>query len=327
MLKRQKRLKLPAVEMSLKVEERYARAVRESAPYRYVIKPAMRLVSRNNGNGNGMRSVLTKPERSSPKLDVDSYTTPEARELASRVNQVDWYHTINLPHGITTPGFVDHRDQMRHYGLPEDMTGMRALDIATYDGFLAFEMERRGAEVVAIDIPRWSDVDIPMRWKEQQGEALDVPTGDGFRLAAASLNSKVDRREINVYDLTPEQVGDFDVVMISDLLQHLRDPLRALERAHTVTRPSGYTIVAEVYSPDLESFDGAPMIRHGGYHGYAWSVFSTHALKLMMDIAGYEPVTETARFSLKHRQPGEARKVILRGHPRTRNHDYGPQNT
>jgi hypothetical protein len=60
------------------------------------------------------------------------------------------------------------------------------------------------------------------------------------------------------------------------------------------------------------------MIRFGGYHGYAWAVFSTHALKLMMDMAGYEPVEETARFPLKHRNAGDAQKVILKGRPRRR---------
>jgi len=32
------------------------------------------------------------------------------------------------------------------------MTGLRVLDVGTYDGFFAFECERRGADVVAIDI-------------------------------------------------------------------------------------------------------------------------------------------------------------------------------
>ena len=36
--------------------------------------------------------------------------------------------------------------------MPEDLTGMRVLDIGARDGFYTFEAERRGArEVVALD--------------------------------------------------------------------------------------------------------------------------------------------------------------------------------
>lgn len=319
MLKKRKNLKLPGVGVSITVEERYARMVRKSVAYRYLVRPALNLARGGRTNGHAPeKQPLTKPELKTKKIDIASLSSPEARAIAERANQIDWYHTIDLPHGVTTPGFVDHRKQIQFYGLPEDMSGMRALDIATYDGFLAFEMERRGAEVVAIDVPTWRDIDMPMRWKERKGAELDVATGDGFRLAKELLGSNVDRLEINVYDLVPEDAGTFDVVMISDLLQHLRDPLKALEKAYLVTRPEGYTIVAEVYSPSLEDFDGAPLTLHGGYHGYAWSVFSTATLKLMMDLAGYGRVDEVSRFALKHRNAGDAQKIILRGYPRRR---------
>ena len=83
---------------------------------------------------------------------------------------------------------------------------MRVLDIATFDGFWAFEFERRGAEVVAADIASWSDVDIPRRMVPYAGELdLDRPTGEGFRLAHEILGSKVERLESSVYDLDPER--------------------------------------------------------------------------------------------------------------------------
>ncbi len=41
---------------------------------------------------------------------------------------------------------------------------MRALDVATFDGFWAFEMERRGAsEIVAIDLDCADKLDLPPR--------------------------------------------------------------------------------------------------------------------------------------------------------------------
>src|SRR5882762_3529258 len=65
----------------------------------------------------------------------------------------DWYHTIELAPGLVTPGWFDTREVARELPIPETLAGMRCLDVATFDGFWAFEMERRGAEeVVAIDL-------------------------------------------------------------------------------------------------------------------------------------------------------------------------------
>ena len=45
-----------------------------------------------------------------------------------------WYHTIELPGGVVTPGVYDHRPLLPHYGIPDDLTGKRVLDVATFDG-------------------------------------------------------------------------------------------------------------------------------------------------------------------------------------------------
>ena len=69
-----------------------------------------------------------------------------------------WYHTMELAPGVVTPGWFDLRPIVDHLPWP-GVAGKRCLDVGTYDGFLAFELERRGAsEVVAIDIDdhdRW----------------------------------------------------------------------------------------------------------------------------------------------------------------------------
>ena len=73
-------------------------------------------------------------------------------DARQRVEAMSWYHTIDVAPGLTTKGWFDLRPYVSHYGLPERMDGMRALDIGTWYGFWAFEMERRGATVVALDV-------------------------------------------------------------------------------------------------------------------------------------------------------------------------------
>ena len=65
-----------------------------------------------------------------------------------------WWHEIELAPGIVTPGDDSNRMKLPildALGLPRDLRGQRALDIGCSDGYFSFELERRGADVVAID--------------------------------------------------------------------------------------------------------------------------------------------------------------------------------
>ena len=167
--------------------------------------------------------------------------------LAERVAGIEWYHSIDLGSGVVTPGWFDTRAAVAKVPLPERLDGLRCLDVGTWDGFWAFELERRGAaEVVAIDVldpARW-DWPAPARG----GVGLEVlravkGANAGFALAAEALGSGVERRDLSVYDLDPAEVGTFDLVFVGSLLLHLRDPVRALERIRAVCR--GRVVVAD----------------------------------------------------------------------------------
>ena len=69
---------------------------------------------------------------------------------------IAWYHSIDLGHGIVTPGLDDTRHRLPAVGLPNDLTGVTVLDIGAWDGFFSFEAERRGASrVLAVDSFSW----------------------------------------------------------------------------------------------------------------------------------------------------------------------------
>jgi tRNA (mo5U34)-methyltransferase len=167
--------------------------------------------------------------------------------------QRTWYHTIDLPDGRTTPGWYDTRPAPAHVPWPDSLEGLRCLDVGTFDGFWAFEMERRGAEVVAVDLddPRALD------WcydNELVGPAVieswGSERGPGFAEAAEALGSKVQRVNCSVYDLDPTELGQFDVVFCGTLLPHLRDPVRGMERMRSVCR--GELLVMEHIDPVLD---------------------------------------------------------------------------
>jgi tRNA (mo5U34)-methyltransferase len=163
-----------------------------------------------------------------------------------------WYHAIDLPHGVTTPGWFDLRSVADRLPWP-DVRGKRCLDIGTYDGFLAFELERRGAaEVVATDIADHNLWDWPYALRREGPERLAQIAGEkgaGFEIAARALGSSVRKVEMSIYDLGPDTLGTFDVVVCGSLLLHLRDPVRALEAVRSVV--SGSFLSSEQIDAEL----------------------------------------------------------------------------
>ena len=175
-----------------------------------------------------------------------------ARARAAVSGNPLWYHTIEVAPGIATPGVFDLRPVAGRLPWP-DVRGKRCLDVGTYDGFLAFELERRGAaEVVATDISDHREWDHEVRLGGQSAELLETIAGEkgaGFTIARELLGSSVEKIEINAYDLTPERVGEFDVVVCGSLLLHLRDPLRALAAIRRPPPGSSPAICSSVAVP------------------------------------------------------------------------------
>lgn len=217
-----------------------------------------------------------------------------AQELADAVSSLWWYHTIDLPHGITTSGTYDHRPLVPYYGLPASLRCERVLDVATFDGFWAFEFERRGGDVVATDISRIRDLDLPGAVRDLLvAEGVDWETGTAFRLAHQALASSVNRVEVSIYDLDPADIGTFDLVHVSDLLLHLRDPIAALAAVARVT--GGRAIITDCYDPAIP----AGLSRYsGGWTGATWWLPSLETLVQMAGDAGFKDVVVQRTFSL-----------------------------
>ena len=162
-----------------------------------------------------------------------------------------WYHTIELAPGVVTPGQVDLR-RVADKVLPDRLDGLRAVDIGTFDGFWAFEMERRGAEVVATDVgsvdaAQWPPLSRPRL--EARAAEWDVELGRGFGIAHRALGSGVRRVVCDVHDLSPDAVGGpVDLAFMGALTVHLRDPVGALERIAATLRPGGRLLQMEGFS-------------------------------------------------------------------------------
>ena len=233
-------------------------------------------------------------------------TTPT--ELLERARRQLWYHTLELP-GFTTTGLFDLRDAVHHYQLPASLAGKRVLVVGTWDGFWAFELERRGAaEVVAIDLDDEQELDWPPRHRPPDP---DLVRGAGFALAKELLDSRVERVVRSIYDATPEELGTFDLVFCGSVVMHLRDQLLALERIAGLTKPGGMLVSAEEYEwvSDLVPFPVARFRGNRSTVGVFW-LPSRKAWREMIRFAGFDRVEERARFTLKSTQGYSVRHVV-----------------
>ncbi|MGI8807269.1 MAG: methyltransferase domain-containing protein [Acidimicrobiales bacterium] len=237
--------------------------------------------------------------------------------IRSQVDDVPWYHTIELPGGVVTPGRWDTRGVRAHVPFPASLQGKRCLDVGTWDGFWAFEMERRQAsEVVAIDlddVDRWDWPALPppevvARFRAGKDEDR------AFSVAHAALGSKVDRRPLSVYDLSPDLspdpsadgVGTFDFAFVGTILLHLRDPVRALSAIRGVLH--GDLLVADQISLSLSLLQPRAASAHvAGVDEPHWWTPNIAGLKRMVHAAGFEVVRSGGPYFLKP-GPGAPRR-------------------
>jgi tRNA (mo5U34)-methyltransferase len=125
-----------------------------------------------------------------------------------------WHSPIDLGHGIVTRNQRTQRRfkrRLRLLRIPEDLRGKRVLDIGPWDGFFSWELEKRGAQVTAIDT--WSNASM-----------------EQFLFVHRLKNSQVRYKRMDVFDLSPEGEGMFDLIFCAGVLYHLRYPLATLEK-------------------------------------------------------------------------------------------------
>jgi len=197
------------------------------------------------------------------KLERTQEAMMPSAELRRRVDAIPyWYHKIELPGGVVTPGWAPI--DAERYSIPQDLTGKRVLDIGAWDGYWTWEALRRGArEVVAID--DFSDglganVDRSRRWetfdlcREAFGFTRPVVAVEGTGELVGWENAagqRVQRVEKSVYTLDPAAGGRFDVVFFFGTIYHLKHPLLALEKIASICDGSIYVETASLdeYSP------------------------------------------------------------------------------
>ena len=217
--------------------------------------------------------------------------------LAQEVNSFPyWYHRIELPNGVVTPGWAPISKEA--YRIPRDLSGMRVLDVGAWDGFWTFEALKRGAaQVVAVD--DFSDHLGSLKTEDRKS----WQTFDLCRAALGYDTERCQRYEDSVYGITEERYGRFDVIFCFGVLYHLRHPLLALDSLASICNDTLY--VESAILDDFSPYRGGLGNGYGGGQAVAefypedqyggnttnWWVPTMHCLGYMARAAGF-PIVE-----------------------------------
>ena len=141
------------------------------------------------------------------------------------MSAVNWFHSFEFPDGEIAKGHkpLDRLKAEADVIFRVPVAGKTVLDIGAWDGFFSFEAEKRDAALVhSTDHFCWSGPG----WGTKRG----------YDYAHAKFNSNAASTDIDVFSISQESVGSFDVVLFLGVLYHLKNPLGGLEIISSVTK-------------------------------------------------------------------------------------------
>ncbi len=215
-----------------------------------------------------------------------------------------FYHTVELPgYGVIEGRDWDLRGGVDEYLGKVAFAGQRVLEIGPASGFLSFEMEKRGADVVSVEVTEehgWDFVPYQAAKLEQvfgPRRIVMQQLKNSYWFSHAALQSKAKLYYGDVYNL-PAALGQFDIAVIGAVLLHCRDPLRIVEQCGKM---ASLLIITDMFYPDLE---GAPVCRLAptsqNFLWHTWWHFSTQFFTQFLAVMGFN-TSEILRHQQRHR--------------------------
>ena len=195
-----------------------------------------------------------------------SFSDDEVQKMFDSVD--GWYHYFKIGNVETTNTRTTMNYQMWiSQIIPTDLNGMKILDIGANDGFYSFLCESRGAKrILAIDRnqPELTDTYLKGENVCQYDTILkNKRQEERFQVLKKILNSKVDYKVMNVYDL--DSINEtFDTALFFGVYYHLENPVLAFQKIFPKINDSLFLSghIIESKDPIMYLNDNKP---HGGW--------------------------------------------------------------
>lgn len=217
-----------------------------------------------------------------------------SEEILKKINSISppgWRHRINVGNGIVTPGREDPSRELERLQLDSPMSGKSVLDIGCSDGYFSFACEQRGATVTAID------------------DFTSSPNNDGingFSIAAELLGSNAKFVEMSVYDIDQLE-QQFDVILLVNVLYHLRHPALALDKIYTKLAPGGTLHLKTYFHQDVRFRSAGFDFRRTPFARFFedrelnndpsnWWGLNSRCIEALLRSTGFTQIQKTARY-------------------------------
>lgn len=219
-----------------------------------------------------------------------------------RLEECYFYHRMDLP-GVGTVGSEwDLRAGIGAYLGNIDFAGRTAVDVGTASGQLCFEMERRGAKVIAYDLSDEYDWDVVPYDGDPQREVLERTRihlrfiNNAWWFARNALNSKANVVYGPVYEID-QRITPVEIAVCGSILLHLRDPVLALQKIAAVCTD---TLVISERDVDRPHFIPEPVNRPMD----TWWLYPAGYYEAVLKVYGFRHFTVT-QHQQQHAESGQ----------------------
>ena len=236
-----------------------------------------------------------------------------------------WYHTFEF-NGLKSAGTFDYTQKIKELQIPS-LKNKTVLDVGCSDGYFSyyFKQELSAKKVLGVDHNQYDgtvNFDVLNNLKEEQitkhanhndfnnlkNAYIEMGLSDSnkFNLIRKIFNLQIEFKNASIYNLS--ELDNFDVTFCGSLLEHLRDPITAIEQLYFKTNKF---CIIDVSNPfNRLNILQLPLLKYSGASGHFFRL-SEKAAKLIMEKVGFKNIQIISRYKIKNLKYGNLQKHFV----------------
>jgi len=236
-----------------------------------------------------------------------------------------WYHTFEF-NEIRSQGTFDYSKKIKELQIP-NLKNKSVLDVGCSDGYFSYYFKEilNAKRVLGVDYNQYDgtvNFDVLENLKEDQKAKhishndfnnlkkaytkMGLNDSNKFNLIKKIFNLQIEFKKASIYNLS--ELDNFDVTFCGSLLEHLRDPITAIEQLYFKTNEFCIIDVSNPFNRlDILQI---PVLKYSGASGHFFRL-SEKATKLIMEKVGFKNIQIISRYKIKNLKYGNLQKHFV----------------
>lgn len=236
-----------------------------------------------------------------------------------------WYHSFQYSK-FKSQGTFDYSEKIKELNLP-NLENKSILDVGCSDGYFSYHFKKNmnAKRVLGIDFNKYDgevNFEVLNKFKKEQSNKhknhndfkslkdsyseLGLSDANKFQLIKKVYDVDIEFKSGSIYNLS--EFENFDVTFCGSLLEHLRDPITAIEQLYFKTNEF---CIIDVSNPfNRLNLLRMPLIKYSGASGHFYRISET-AAKLIMEKIGFKNVRIISRYKIKNLKYGNYQKHFV----------------